>query len=256
MGVALHEESSVSDEPAMTPQQKKLMNYDRSPLALYKELSVGRDASTAHFLLYEFVTTVFSGLPGLTGFGARSFFYPALFGSCQGRPGFGRGVVIRRPRAIHLGAKVLVDDYAALDARGDDAEIKIGSCVTIGRFSAIGAKNGKIEFHDGVNVGAFCRIASQSKVVIGESTLVAAYVYIGPGNHQQGNGEEALIEREMEIKGGVVIGKHAWIGTRATILDGVTIGDGAIVGAHSLVREDVPAGAVVAGCPAKILRRA
>ena len=51
----------------------------------------------------------------------------------------------------------------------------------------------------------------------------------------------------------VRIGSNSWIGTRATILDGVTIGQNAIVGAHSLVKDDVPDGAVVAGTPAKIL---
>ncbi|MCB0320464.1 MAG: hypothetical protein KDD60_06010 [Bdellovibrionales bacterium] len=58
----------------------------------------------------------------------------------------------------------------------------------------------------------------------------------------------------MDLKGGVTIGKNVWIGTRATILDGVTIGDGAVIGAHSLVRESVPSGAVVAGTPAKVIR--
>jgi acetyltransferase-like isoleucine patch superfamily enzyme len=88
-------------------------------------------------------------------------------------------------------------------------------------------------------------------VEIGESTLVAAFSYIGPGNHKRGDGTKALIEEEMEIKGGVKIGARCWIGAHTTILDGVTIGDDAIVGAHSMVREDVPAGATVVGVPAK-----
>lgn len=52
----------------------------------------------------------------------------------------------------------------------------------------------------------------------------------------------------------IKIGNDVWIGARAIILDGVTIGDGAIVGANSVVTRDVPAYAVVAGVPARILR--
>jgi acetyltransferase-like isoleucine patch superfamily enzyme len=83
--------------------------------------------------------------------------------------------------------------------------------------------------------------------------LIAAYAYIGPGNHQLDEEGKPLIAENMVKKGGVTIGDNAWIGTRATILDGVTIGKNAVVGAHSLVREDVPEGAVVAGTPAKRL---
>ena len=53
--------------------------------------------------------------------------------------------------------------------------------------------------------------------------------------------------------GPVVIGADAWIGASATILLGVHVGEGAVVGAASLVRDDVPAMAVVAGIPARPL---
>jgi acetyltransferase-like isoleucine patch superfamily enzyme len=243
----------MADEtPAMTPQQRLLTEGAQNPLALYKELSVGQEQSFSFFLLFEFLTTFISGLPGLLGFGFRSVLYPLLFKSCGKRPAIGRGVVLRRTRNISLGNKVLIDDYAAIDVRGHGS-ITIGNNVSIGRLSTVTSKNGSITLESGVNIGSYARIATQSKVHIGESTLVAAYAYIGAGNHQPGDHDTPLIERTMQIKGGVSIGKNCWIGAGAMILDGVTIGDGAIIGAQSLVNKDVPAGVTVIGTPAKPL---
>ena len=49
--------------------------------------------------------------------------------------------------------------------------------------------------------------------------------------------------------------KNVWIGSHATILSGVTIGENAIVAAGAVVTKDVPAGTVVGGLPAKVIRR-
>ena len=240
-------------KPAMTPQQAKFSDSSKSSLALYREFAVG-NASLPFFLYYELLTLVFSGVPGLLGFGARALLYPSLFKSCGRRPAIGRGVVVRTPGQISLGQKNLIDDYAVLDVRGDDASITTGDHCSIGRFTTIAAKGGHITLGNGVNIGSYCRIATQSSIVIEESTLVAAYAYIGPGNHQEGAADIPLIARDMDIRGGVKIGSNAWIGSGAIILDGVSIGPGAIIGAHSLVREDVPQNGVAVGAPAKLVR--
>jgi acetyltransferase-like isoleucine patch superfamily enzyme len=242
-------------KPAMTPQQARLSDGRTSPLGLYREFSVG-DSSWGFLALYEVVTLLTAQLPGLPGFALRACLYPYLFGRTGNRPALGRGLVVRNPRSMTLGEKVMVDDYAVLDARGTAAHISLGDHVSVGRFTTIAAKGGRIELGRGANIGSYCRLATQSRITVGESVLVAAYCYIGPGNHLPADDSTPLIAREMEMKGGVTIGEHAWIGAHSTILDGVTIGAGAIVGAHSLVRADVPAGAVVAGVPARIIRTA
>lgn len=239
--------------PAMTPQQRQLSDTKRSPFATYRELAIG-DGSFLHLCAYEASQILFANLPGLPGFAARSLIYPYLFAACGKRPAIGRGVVLRVPQAIKLGSGVLIDDYAALDVRGSDAGISIGDHVSIGRMSTIAAKHGYIDLASGCNIGSCCRVATNSRVEIGESVLIGAYCYIGPGNHTEGDDETPLIARPMDIRGGVKIGEHTWLGARVTVLDGVTIGKHAIIGAHSLVKEDVPDGGVAVGTPARVVR--
>ena len=239
---------------AMTPQQKALVSDKEGALQKYKKLAVGAEASFFQWMYYEVTQTLLSGLPALLGFASRAVFYPALFASCGAKLAIGRGVLLRNTQKITLGKGVMIDDYAVLDVRGN-GKIEIGDYVVIGRYTTLVAKDGLLKIESGANIGSYCRIATQSQVVIGSSTLVAAYCYVGPGNHQHGDTETPLIERDMEIKGGVHIAEHAWIGTRSTILDGVVIGAQAIVGAHSLVRESVAAGVTVVGTPAKVMSK-
>jgi acetyltransferase-like isoleucine patch superfamily enzyme len=236
----------------MTPQQKELTDTKGSGFSAYRRLAVG-DASILHFLGYEVVQVLFGNLPGLLGFAARSLTYPLLFKSCGRRPALGRGVLVRVPQQISLGSGVLIDDGASLDVRGDDASITIKDRVSIGRLSTVAAKHGHITIGDGCNIGSYCRIATQSCVELGESVLIGAYCYVGPGNHTGGGEDTPLIEQPMDIKGGVSIGAHAWLGARVTIMDGVRIGAHAVVGAHSFVKDDVPDYAVVVGTPARIV---
>lgn len=112
-----------------------------------------------------------------------------------------------------------------------------------------------IELNDHVH------IAAVEHVSIGDSTLIASRVFISDHNHGRFDGcapeDGALVppgQRPLSSKP-VLIGKNVWIGELVCILPGVTIGDGAVIGAGSVVTRDVPEACVVAGNPARILRK-
>ena len=242
-------------QPAMTPQQERLSDtVGGGALQLYKEFAVGADCGLLGWIWYEVLMFFVSSLAGVMGFAVRALLYPSLFKICGKRPAIGRGVQVRIPKQISIGKGILIDDYAVLDVRGRDASIDIEDRVSIGRYTTIAAKNGHIKLQSGVNIGSYCRVATNSKVEIGSSTLVGAYCYIGPGNHTEGDESTPLISRPMDIKGGVTIGEHSWLGARVTVLDGVKIGKRAIIGAHSLVKDDVPDWGVAVGVPAKVVK--
>ena len=56
-------------------------------------------------------------------------------------------------------------------------------------------------------------------------------------------------------KGPTILGDNVWLGANVVVTSGVTIGTRAVVGANSVVTQDVPAGTIVAGSPAKVIRR-
>ena len=62
-------------------------------------------------------------------------------------------------------------------------------------------------------------------------------------------------KKNLPFKGNTIVGNDVWIGQNVTILPGVKIGDGAIVGANSIVAKDVKPYTVVAGNPAKIIKK-
>ena len=248
---------SPKERIPLSKQQKLVRELgQKSSFSAYREAIVG-NVPLSSFIIFELYQLFLSGLGGALGILLRRIFLRRLLRSLGRGAIFGRWMTIRQPGRIAIGAHSYCDDGSVIDLRvskNPDTKIVLGESVILGRNSLLVSKDGEIVLEDGVNISSNCRIATQSKIHIGQSTLIAAYCYVGPGNHSSEQNGLALIEQEMEIKGGVSIGKEVWIGAHSTILDGVVIGDKAIIGAHSLVRESVPPKAVVAGCPAKIIR--
>jgi len=99
-----------------------------------------------------------------------------------------------------------------------------------------------LELGENCDVGAFTYINAKHGVVIEEEVQIGSHCAIYSDNTIDGT------------SGKVVIKKGAKIGSHTVILPGVTVGEKAVVGAKSLVKKDVPAGAVMAGVTAKPLK--
>jgi acetyltransferase-like isoleucine patch superfamily enzyme len=260
--MAIAEKKSTSSEPnvapAMTAQQQRFSQASSGALSIYKALVVG-EKGWGYFLGFELYSLLLASLPTALGLLLRGVTLPIFLKNSSGLLKVGRATTIRQAHRIKISKSAVVDDFVTLDVRANskenkDAGITIDDNVTIGRFTSIVSKGAKINLAKGCNIGSHCRIASESYISIDESVLVAAYCYIGPGNHRFDDPSAPIISQGMQVSKGVSIAKNVWIGTRSTILDGVNIGENAIIGAHSLVTEDVPANAIVAGTPAKVIR--
>jgi acetyltransferase-like isoleucine patch superfamily enzyme len=223
-----------------------------SARAKYARLIVGKPGWGA-LVKHELVVLASQAVPGALGLALRAALYPLLLGGCGRGVVFGQNVVLRHPHKIHIEDDVVIDDNCLLDAKGDaNAGIRIATGVFVGRNTILSCKNGDIVLETGANIGFNCEIFSASRVVVGARTLLAAYCYLVGGDHDFSDPTESVLE-QARTSAGVTIGEGAWIGAGAKILDGVAIGDRAIVGAGAVVREAVPAFAIAAGVPARII---
>ena len=111
-----------------------------------------------------------------------------------------------------------------------------------------GVRTANVKFGRDIIIQSGCLMMSAGGITIDDEVMIAANVQRISNNHD-------LENRWVITCKPVHIGRRVWIGAGATILPGVTIGENSVVGAASVVTHDVPANTIVAGNPAKIIRR-
>ena len=112
------------------------------------------------------------------------------------------------------------------------------------------------EFYgDRLIIGKFCQIAKGVEFIMNGVNHKMNAVSTFPFYIFEGWEQDVPPLSDMPLKGDTVIGNDVWIGQNATFLPGVRVGDGAIIGAHSVVGNDVEPYTIVAGNPAKPIRK-
>src|SRR6476620_9108266 len=133
------------------------------------------------------------------------------------------------------------------------AEVRFGRFVWIGDGSKIRCHEGVVEIGDKTVVGQECTISAYQRVRIGQQCVIADRAMFIDFDHGM-----VEVERPIRVQGiykrETIVGSNVWIGYGACILRGVRVGDNAVIGTSAVVTKDVPANAVVAGVPAKVIR--
>ena len=108
---------------------------------------------------------------------------------------------------------------------------------------------------DKLIIGKFCQIAAGVNFVMNGANHQMNAVTTFPFYIFEGWKQKVPPLNKMPLKGDTIIGNDVWIGQNVTILPGVHIGDGAIIGLNSVVGSDVAPYTIVAGNPAKVIRK-
>jgi acetyltransferase-like isoleucine patch superfamily enzyme len=111
---------------------------------------------------------------------------------------------------------------------------------------------GDVIIGDYTRIGLHCTVIGP--ICIGNHVNLAQGIVVTALNHNFNDNTKRIDEQGVSTKP-VVIGDDVWIGANAVVLPGVTIGQHSVVAAGAVVTQDVPAYTVVAGVPAKVVKK-
>jgi acetyltransferase-like isoleucine patch superfamily enzyme len=161
-------------------------------------------------------------------------------------------------RKLRHGRRLLLDGLAFVGPGvvlqiGKDARIELGRWSWVGHGSKLRCHEGLISIGAKTVLGQECTISAYQHVSVGRECVIADRVMLIDFDHGM-----VEVERPVRVQGiykrDVRVGNNVWIGYGACILRGVTVGDNAVIGTSAVVTKDVPANAIVAGVPARVIR--
>lgn len=164
---------------------------------------------------------------------------------------------IDRRRFHGFGARSVLLRPAMVDGA---CSIAIGSRCYIGRYARLAAFRPapgevRIAIGEGTLISPFVHIGAAECVRIGEHVTIGAFTWITDHDHDIADPTGHVRRHARIVAAPTTIGPRAYLGERVAVLRGVTVGEGAIVGTNSVVTKDVPPFTIVAGAPARVIKR-
>lgn len=155
--------------------------------------------------------------------------------------------MLLHPERLHVGYASTIHPYCRIEIITDNPHLG---------GPALPASDPRITVGDRVVVNSFTHLGAMSSIVLGNDVGIASGVCIEDHHYlYEGASDEQPLKKQPFRVADVVIEDGVMIGEHATVLPGVRIGRNSWVGANAVVTRDVPPFSVVAGVPARVVRR-
>jgi acetyltransferase-like isoleucine patch superfamily enzyme len=113
----------------------------------------------------------------------------------------------------------------------------------------------RVRIGEGAFLNMGVMVASERLVEIGDHCMLANGCFVSDSSHRYDDPDKPITWQGFQSKGPTRIGDNCWLGANVVVTSGVTVGERCVVGAHSVVTKDVEPFSIVAGAPARVLRK-